>query len=183
MGRNITEVKIHGNQLLEKIDQDDLTKTQIHLKPLIITSMSNSWKASLQQVVQNWMTTVLDLLKSGKLRLRRTIDQGDLIELLGERHEKSDLITRKFFSTEPRNPYGTENHFVTDQGQPDNINSQEVADSKFHHGKRYNRIRIVCRIEIIRESSEYQVRKRQKKISNVTEEEEEHSIFGECLWL
>ena len=30
--------------------------------------MSNSWKASLQQVIQNWMMTVLGLLKSGKLR-------------------------------------------------------------------------------------------------------------------
>ena len=75
-GRNITAVKIHGNQLLEKIDQGDLVKAQIYLKPLILTSMSNSWRASLQQIIQNWMTTVLGLLKSGKLRLRRTIDQA-----------------------------------------------------------------------------------------------------------
>ena len=47
-------------------------------------SMSNSWKAFRQQVIQNWMTTVLGLLKSGELKLRRTIDQGDLIKLLGE---------------------------------------------------------------------------------------------------
>ena len=87
-GRNITEVKIHGNQLLEKVDQGDLIKTQIYLKPLIITSMNNSWRASLQQVIQNWMTTVFGLLKSGKLRLRHTIDQGDRIKLLGEWYEK-----------------------------------------------------------------------------------------------
>ena len=68
----------------EKIDRGDPIKAQIYLKPPVITSMSNSWKASLQQVIQNWMTTVLDLLKSGKLKLRRTIDQGDLIKLLGE---------------------------------------------------------------------------------------------------
>ena len=43
---------------------------------------------------------MLGLLKSGKLRLRHTIDQGDLIKLLGEWYEKLDLITRKFFSTE-----------------------------------------------------------------------------------
>ena len=42
--------------------------------------------------------------KSGKLRLRHMIDQGDLIKLLGEWYKKFDLITRKFFSTEPRNP-------------------------------------------------------------------------------
>ena len=40
-------------------------------------------------------------------------------------------------------------------GRLDNINSQEVAKtSKFHHGKRFNRIGIVCRIKIIRESGE-----------------------------
>ena len=50
------------------------------------------------------MTTVLGLLRSGKLRLRRTTDRGDLIKLLGEWYEKFDLVTRKYFSTEPRNP-------------------------------------------------------------------------------
>ena len=83
-GENIMEIKIHGNQLLEKIDQGNLVKKQIYSKPLIITTMSNSWRASLQQIIQNWITTVLGLLKSGKLRLRRTIDRGDLIKLLGE---------------------------------------------------------------------------------------------------
>ena len=38
------------------------------------------------------------------LRLRRTIDRGNLIKLLGEWYKKLDLITRKLFSTEPRNP-------------------------------------------------------------------------------
>ena len=70
-GRNILEIKIHRNQLLEKIDQGNLAKKQIYSKPLIITTMSNPWKASLQQIFENWITTVLGLLKSGKLRLRR----------------------------------------------------------------------------------------------------------------
>ena len=40
-------------------------------------------------------------------------------------------------------------------GRPGNITSQEVArPQNFHHGKRYNRIGIVCRIKIIRESGE-----------------------------
>ena len=39
---------------------------------------------SLQQIIQNWIMTVLGLLKSGKVRLRRTIDQGNLIKLLGK---------------------------------------------------------------------------------------------------
>ena len=41
------------------------------VKPLIITSMSNSWRASLQQIIQNWVTTVLGLLKSGRNSSRR----------------------------------------------------------------------------------------------------------------
>ena len=102
--KNITEIKIHGNQLLEKIDQGNLVKNQIYSKPLIITTMSHSWRASLQQIIQNWITTVLGLLKSGKLRPLRTIDQGNLIKLLGERYKKFDLITKQLFSTEPRNP-------------------------------------------------------------------------------
>ena len=56
---DITEVKIHGDQLLEKTDRGDPMKAQIFLKPPINTTMSNSWKASLQQVIQNWITTVL----------------------------------------------------------------------------------------------------------------------------
>ena len=52
------------NQMLEKIDQGNLVKKQIYSKPPIIITMSNSWKASLQQIIQNWITTVLGLLKS-----------------------------------------------------------------------------------------------------------------------
>ena len=41
-------------------------------------------RASLQQIIPNWITTVFGLLKSGKMKLRRTIDQGNVIKLLGE---------------------------------------------------------------------------------------------------
>ena len=47
--RNITEIKINGNQSPEKIDQDDLVRKQIYSNPPLITSMNNSWRASLQQ--------------------------------------------------------------------------------------------------------------------------------------
>ena len=101
--------KHHGIQdLWKSVAGEDrsgrLDKGRDFLKPLIITSISNSWRASLQQIIQNWMMTVLGLLKSGKLSLRQTIDQGDLIKLLGEWYERFDLITMKYFSTEPRNP-------------------------------------------------------------------------------
>ena len=78
------EVKIHGDQTLEKANRDDLIKAQIYLKPPIITTMSNLWKASLQQATQSGMTTALGLLKSGKLILRHTSDRDDLIKFLGK---------------------------------------------------------------------------------------------------
>ena len=62
---------------MEKIDRGDPIKAQIYLKPPINTTMSNSWRASLQQGIQNWMMTVLGLLKSGKLILRCASDRGD----------------------------------------------------------------------------------------------------------
>ena len=113
--------------------------------------MINSREASLQQVIQSGMTTVLGLLKSGKLKLRRTSDRGDLIKLLGRWYEKFDLVTRKFFSTELRNPWGTKKHFVTDRYQF----SRRGKTSTIRHWERWNRIGIVGRIKIIRESCEW----------------------------
>ena len=49
--------KVLGNPLLQMIDQGNVID-------------------SLQQIIQNWIMTVLGLLKSGKVRLRRTIDQA-----------------------------------------------------------------------------------------------------------
>ena len=57
-----------------------------------------------QQVIQNWIMTVLGLLKSGKVRLRHTIDQGNLIKLLGIRYNKFVLIMETLFSTEVHDP-------------------------------------------------------------------------------
>ena len=61
-------------------------------------------ESSLQQATQSGMMTVLGLLKSGKLRPRRTTDRCDLIKLLGEWYEKFDMVTMKYFPTEPRHP-------------------------------------------------------------------------------
>ena len=47
---------------------------RLHLTTII---MSNLWKASLQQVIQSGMMTMIDLLKSGILILRCANDRGD----------------------------------------------------------------------------------------------------------
>ena len=62
----------------------DLISAQTNSKLPTTITMSNLWKASLQQAKQSGMTTELCLLKGGKLSLLRTIDQGDLIKFLGK---------------------------------------------------------------------------------------------------
>ena len=67
------------------------------------------------QVFQNRIVVALGLLKSGKVRLRRTIDRGNLIKKLGMRCNKFDHIMETLFSTEMHNPKGTERKFMMDR--------------------------------------------------------------------
>ena len=124
------------------------------------------------------MTTVLGLLKSGKLRPRRTTDRGDLIKLLGEWFEKFDLVTRKFFSTETAQSVRNEEAFRDRSGRLNDINSQEEArPQNFVIGN------VETEYELSAESRSFvnrvddQVRKRQKRISKVTEDGEKHSMI------
>ena len=175
---DITGVKIHGVQLLKRTDRGDLIKAQIFLKPPIITTMSNSRKASLQQVIQNWMTTVLGLLKSGKLRSRRTIDQGDLIKLLAEWYDKFDLITDNILldGTAQSVRYG---EVLRDRsGRPGDINSQEGARAQsFVIGNDETELELSVESRLFVNRVNDQVRKRQKIISNATGNGEEHSLI------
>ena len=59
---------------------------------------------SLQQVIQKRIMVNLGLLKSGKVELRRTIEQGNLIKLLGILCNRFALIMKMLLSTEMRNP-------------------------------------------------------------------------------
>ena len=87
--------------------------------------------------------TVLGLLKSGKLRLRHTIVQGDLIKLVGELHKKFDL-------SRPQN---------LTMGNDETELQLSVESRSF-----VNRVND-------------QVRRRQKRISNVAGDGEEHSMI------
>ena len=83
--REVMEVKIPGVQLLRKrSDRGDLISAQTNSKLPTTLTMSNLWKASLQQATQSGMTTSLGLLKSGNLGLRRTSDRGDMLKFLGK---------------------------------------------------------------------------------------------------
>ena len=97
-----------------------------------------------------------------------------MIKLLGEWYEKFDLVTRKFFSTEPRNPIRNEEVFRDRSGRPDKINSQEEArPQNFVIGNDGTEL------ELSVESRSFvnRVRKRQKSISSVTGNGEEHSMI------
>ena len=112
---------------------------------------------------------VLGLLKSGKLRLRRTIDRRNLIKLLGMRcnkfcpHHGDALLDGNAHSVR----YGEIIH--DGSGQLDSANSQEEADSEtFVMGS--DAAEFVNKVK-------NQVRKRQKRMSNVADSGEEHSII------
>ena len=128
---------------------------------------------------------MLGLLKSGKLRLRHTIDQGNLIKLLGEWYKKFDLITRKFFSTEPRQSVRYGEPLRDRSGRPDNINSQEMArPQNFIMGNEETGLELSVESRSFVNRVNDQVRKRQKRISNVCRRWEKNILlFGECLWL
>ena len=128
--------------------------------------------------IQNWITTVLGLLKSGKLWLRRTIDQGDLIKLLGERYDKFDLIHEEILLDGTAQSVGYGETLRDRSGQAGNINSQEVANSQiFIMGSDTTELELSVESRSFVNRVNDQVRKRQKRISNVAGEGEEHSVI------
>ena len=138
--------------------------------------MSNSWRASLQQI-QNWMMTVLGLLKSGKLRLRHTIDQGDLIKLLGERYKKvrPDHEEILLDGTAQSVRYG---ETLRDRSGRLDINSQEeVRPQQFVIGNDEIEMELSVESRSFVNRVSDRVRKRQKIISNVTGEGQKHSMI------
>ena len=80
------DIKILENLLQVTIDRGNLRNRQDH------------------QVIQKRIMVNLGLLKSGKVELRRTIDQGNLRKLLGICCNKLPLIEKNLFSTEMRIP-------------------------------------------------------------------------------
>ena len=75
----------------------------------------NLWKRQ-DQIIYKRIMVDLGLLKSGKVELRSTIDQGNLRQLLGIHCKKLTLIVRNLFSAEMHIPQGTERRFTMDRG-------------------------------------------------------------------
>ena len=83
LGKTCTEIKILGN--LWQMIRKNLTDRHYH-------------------GIQKRIMFDLGLLKSGKVMLRSTIDQGNLRKFLGIHCKKLTLIMKNLFSTEMRNP-------------------------------------------------------------------------------
>ena len=97
----------------------------------------------------------LGLFKSGKLELWRTIDQGNLRQLLGIYCKKMPLIVKNIFSTEMRIP---------------KVRREMIHDDSEIFVMGSDAAEFVNKVKD-------QVRNRQKRLSNVAESGEEHSII------
>ena len=138
--------------------------------------MSNSWKASLQQVIQNGMTTVFGLLKIGKLRSRRTTDRGRPDKTYWKMVRKVRLDHEEILVDGTAQSVRNGETLLDRSGRPDNIISQEVARPQNSVlGNDTTELELKSRSFVNRVND--QVRKRQKRISNVAGEGEEHSLI------
>ena len=121
------------------------------------------------QVIQKRIMVNLGLLKSGKVELRSTIDQGNLRKLLGfllqkvAPHREEPLHDGNAHSVR----YGETIH--DGSGKPETVNHQEEANSE-------NFVMGSDAAEFVNKVKD-QVRNRQKRMSNVAESGEEHSII------
>ena len=120
-------------------------------------------------VIQKRTTVNLGLLKSGKVELRRTIDQGNLSKTSWDMmqqvvpHREEPLLDGNAHSVR----YGETIH--DGSGKPETLNHQEEADSE-------NFVMGSDAAEFVNKVKD-QVRSRQKRMSNVAESGEEHSII------
>ena len=112
----------------------------------------------------------LGLLKSGKVELRSTIDQGNLRKLLGKNCKKLHLIVKNqplLDGNAHSVRYGETIH--DGSGKPETVNHQEEANSE-------NFVMGSDAAEFVNKVKD-QVRNRQKRMSNVAESSDEHSII------
>ena len=121
------------------------------------------------QIIYKRIMVDLGLLKSGKVELRSTIDQGNLRQLLGntlqkvDPHREEPLLDGNAHSAR----YGETIH--DGSGKPETVNHQEEANSE-------NFVMGSDAAEFVDKVKD-QVRNRQKRMSNVAESGEEHSII------
>ena len=109
----------------------------------------------------------LGLLKSGKVEMENTIDQGNLSKILGIHCKKLTFIVENVFSAVRRILQGTKRLFTIERGDPlQRMSKERLIFEKF----------IVGSTEFVNKVRN-QVRIRQKRMSNDAEDCTEHSII------
>ena len=137
----------------------------------------HSWKVSLQQATQSGMTTVFGLLKSGKT-------DTEMYERSVRPDETSWRATRAIrpgFSHEETLHDGTAQSVVNEEiprDRPGRLDSQERAwPQQFVIGNDEAEFELSVESRSFVNRVNDQVRKRQKRISNVAGDGEEHSMI------
>ena len=151
--------------------------SQIYSKPPIIITMSNSWKVSLQQVMQSGMTTVLGLLKSGKLRSRRTNDRRRPDETSWKMIRKVRPGHEEILLDGTAQSVRNEETLRDRSGRPDINSQEEVRPQQFVIGNDETELELSVESRSFVYRVNDQVRKRQKRISNVTGVGEKHCLI------
>ena len=119
---------------------------------------------------------MLGLLKSGKVRLRRTIDRGNLIKLLGEWYNKFVLITETLSLDGDAQSVRYGGMPRDRSGRPENSNFQEVADSE-------NFVMGSDAAEFVNKVKDQVRKKTEKNVERCRLRRRTFNDFGECLWL
>ena len=88
------------------------------LKDLFLTIERGNPLKRQDQTIHKRIMVYPGLLKSGKVEMESTIDQGNLIKILGVHWEKLTLIVENIFSAGRRILQGTKRLFTIERGNP-----------------------------------------------------------------
>ena len=174
------EIKIPGVRMLRKrIDRRDPLSPETE-RPHLTIIMNNFLKVLPQQATQSGMITMLGLLKSGKLILRcRERSERPDVTSWGERRE-----SQPGFSHEETQHDATAQSVVNEVilrgkigGGPDDDPQRGARPQQFVIGNDETELELLVESRSFVNRVNDQVRKRQKRISNVTEDGEKHSMI------
>ena len=139
------------------------------LKDMFLTiERGNLWKRQ-DQIIYKSIMVDLGLLKSGKVEMGNTIDRGNLRKILGIHCKKLTLIVKNIFSAGLRILQGTKRLFTIERGNLcQRIFKERLIFENFIMGSEVTEF-----VNKVRD----QVRIRQKRMSSIAENCNEHSII------
>ena len=128
----------------------------------------NLWKRQ-DQIIYKRIMVDLGLLKSGKVELQSTIDRKNLRKILGIHCKKLTLIVKNILSAGMRFLQGTE-RTIHDR-------TVQLVSENFQGQAHFENFMMGSEVTEFVNKVRGQVRNRQKRMSNVVESGDEHSII------